>query len=398
MAALIHLKQQREYALNKADSLVSAAQNAKRELTAAESQDVDTCMAAVHALNTQIKTIESKGTIRRMLSPDGVLLTDGGGGRAFQTPQAKIFSDGYADEFYEYIQTRGAKIGAALYEGSSPAGGYAVPVVVDDQIVPLAATEMGVRALATVLPTVMDIKLPQQASFGTAAAKAENSAFGESDPTLSQITLSAFMAGIQHTLSWELAQDVPAFNAFAVRDMLLALQMYEENLFCNGTGSGQAQGLIGNVSTPIVREPDSAGNTVSISAILDLIGQLNSQYHPGAAFVMSRATSIIIRKAQVGANLFTPAWTRENGQDYLFSYPVAFSSSMPTAIRSNTPVLFGNFKDGYVIGDRGGSGINVKVLDQPLATQGQIILLAYRRMDARVRRTEAIQALTIASS
>ena len=38
-------------------------------------------------------------------------------------------------------------------------------------------------------------------------------------------------------------------------------------------------------------------------------------------------------------------------------------------------MLFGDFKRGYVIGDRGGSGINVKVLDQPLATQGQIVLL-----------------------
>ena len=248
----------------------------------------------------------------------------------------------------------------------------------------------------------MDIKLPQQTAFGTAAAKSESggstNSFSESDPTLAQITLSAYIAGITHTISWELAQDVPAFQAFAVRDMILALQMYEENLFCNGTGSGQALGLFGNVATPIVREPDSAGNVVSINAILDLIGQLNSQYHPGAAFLMSRATSIIIRKAQVGANLFTPAWTREGNQDYLFGYPVAFSTSAPTAIRGNSPVLFGNFKDGYCIGDRGGSGINVKVLDQPLATSGPLILLAYRRMDGRVRRTEDMKQLIIAAS
>jgi HK97 family phage major capsid protein len=71
---------------------------------------------------------------------------------------------------------------------------------------------------------------------------------------------------------------------------------------------------------------------------------------------------------------------------------------MPAAARSACPVLFGDFKQGYVIGDRGGSGINVKVLDQPLAQQGQIVLLAFRRTDGRVRRSEAIQSYNVAAS
>jgi hypothetical protein len=37
----------------------------------------------------------------------------------------------------------------------------------------------------------------------------------------------------------------------------------------------------------------------------------------------------------------------------------------------------------------------VKILDQPLALQGQIALLAYRRSDGRVRRSEAIQAISL---
>jgi HK97 family phage major capsid protein len=59
--------------------------------------------------------------------------------------------------------------------------------------------------------------------------------------------------------------------------------------------------------------------------------------------------------------------------------------------------LFGDFKQGYVIGDRGGSGINVKILDQPKATEGILQLLAYRRTDGRIRRAEAIQAITLHS-
>lgn len=152
------------------------------------------------------------------------------------------------------------------------------------------------------------------------------------------------------------------------------------------------------MGTGTTEEPDANGNLVSISGILDLIATLKSTYHPNASFLMTRATSVIIRKAQVQANLFEPAWTRVGKQDYLFGYPVFFSASMPTAARSATPVLFGDFKLGYTIGDRGGAGINVKVLDQPLATQGQLQLLTYRRTDGRVRRSEAIQSYNVAAS
>jgi HK97 family phage major capsid protein len=312
----------------------------------------------------------------------------GAGGRKQKNGVIQPLSADYAEQFLEYVQSNGRTIGASLSEGTNSAGGYAVPVVVDGQIVPLAPSESAVRQLATVIPTTSDIKIPQKGSFGTATAKAENAAFAENDPTLSQITLSAFMAGSMDKISWELAQDVPAFQNFVVDDLILAQQMYEENKYINGSGTGEPQGLIGNVG---------AGTTqaLSLNGILDLIGTLNEAYHSTAAFLMQRATSIAIRKLQVGANLFTPVWTRVGNQDYLNGYPAYFSASMPANTGTNTPILFGSFKAGYAIGDRGGSGISIKVLDQTFAVNGQIALLAYRRTDGRVRRSEAIQGYTL---
>jgi HK97 family phage major capsid protein len=132
-----------------------------------------------------------------------------------------------------------------------------------------------------------------------------------------------------------------------------------------------------------------------LAATFDVLGKLNAAYHPGASWLMSRATGAAIRKAQMASNLFAPVWTRENGQDFLHGYPVTFDAYVPAIAAGATPVLFGNFKQGYLIGDRGGSGINVKLLDQPKATEGQLILLAYRRTDGRVRRSEAIQGITL---
>lgn len=399
---LFELKKQRAFAQNKADSILRAAESANRELTETESSEIDTAMAAVTAITPQIAKIESRNTVQQFLV-GGKLIQAAGNLRQARTPDAPVvLSEDYYNDFFTWIGSRGQQVNAALYEGSGPAGGYVVPVVVEGQVVPLAPVEMGVRTVATVIPTATDIKIPTQSTFGTAAAKAESggstNSFAESDPTLNQFTLSAFMAGISHTISWEIAQDVPSFQQFCITDMVLAQQMFEGNLYVNGNGTGQAQGLIGNTGTGVTGVAAGSDSYASelLGATFDVLGKLNAAYHPGAGWLMSRATGVVIRKAQMQANLFAPVWTRENGQDYLHGYPVTFDGNMPAVATTKTPLLFGNFRAGYVIGDRGGSGINVKILDQPLATSGQLILLAYRRTDGRVRRSEAIQAITLA--
>jgi len=405
MSNLFELKREQKAALDKMENLIQQAENEGRELTAAQETDFAICQRAVNTLKPQIAAIEKQNTLRKFVDAGGHILPGGSGS---PTPEnlmrkpAQTLSSDYFGDFHRWIQSSGREVSAAMYEGSNTGGGYAVPIVVDDQIVPLAISETGVRKLASVIPTVSDIKFPTKSAFGTAALKAESGAtpysFGGTQPTVGQFTLSAFMGGVAGDISWELVQDVPAFQQFAVQDMLDAMTMFEEELFISGTGTGEAQGLIGNVGAGVIEEPDTLGNLVSIAGTLDLTGTLNALYHPGASWLMARPTSILIRKAQTEANLFVPAWTRVGNQDFLHGYPVEYSAFMPAAARAATPVLFGDFKRGYVIGDRGGSGINVKILDQPKATQGLLTLLAYRRMDGRVRRSEAMQSYTIASS
>jgi HK97 family phage major capsid protein len=402
MPQLFELKQEHHAAITRAEQVIAAAENANRPLTASESETVDTAIAEAKALEPQISTLEKANTLRSMVSREGRLSLSDTKPRFGAGSSKKSFSRDYAEAFSAFLASGGQTVNAALYEGSNSAGGYAVPVITDDQIVPLAPQEMSIRQLATIIPTSNDIKIPRKTTYAVATGKAESGAtansFSESEGAIDQFTLSAFMAGVVQYLSWELVQDVPAFQAFAIQDMLTAQQQYEEGTYVSGTGTGQAQGLIGNVGAGVTEEPDANGNLVSIDGTLDLIGSLNAVYHPNASFLMSRPTSIIIRKAQRQANLFEPVWTRSNGTDYLHGYPVGYASTMPTAARGACPVLFGDFKQGYVIGDRGGSGINIKILDQPRALQGQLMLLAYRRTDGRVRRSEAIQSYNIASS
>jgi HK97 family phage major capsid protein len=425
---LFDMKKRREELLSKCEGVLKVAEIAKRQATEDESKIMDECMVEINALNPQIERVEKLNTLRTQF-PTGRVLTDlpaNGSKNARRNHKKRVLTPEYVDAFSDWAASRGRqttpelmaglddeggfvfpverRMQAASYESSNPAGGYAVPSQVAGEIIPLAPPEFGVYKLATVLPTSMDIKFPRKGAHGTAAAKTESGAsthdFGGTDATLEQFTLSAFMVGHVEDASWELLQDVNAFQAFMTDDILLSIAILKEAGFCTGSGSSESQGLIGNTGTgtgtPV--EPDTAGNLISINSTYDVLGVLNAIYHPGASWLMQRATSISVRKAQTQSNLFSQVWNRVGNQDFLHGYPVEYSTSMPANSRGNVPVLFGDFKRGYIIGERGGAGVNVKILDQTKAVSGLLQVLGYQRVDGRVRRSEAIQQIKVALS
>jgi HK97 family phage major capsid protein len=405
---LQELQAQHDHALAMADGVVSAAERQKRNLTTYEQQAFDTNMRVADDLKPKIAAAKasavptarrSHAEIRAELAkyPREPHLISRGNGLSPIMPDK--FSRDYYRGFYGGYLGRNGPLNASMQEGVSSSGGYAVPVIVDQIAVPLAPQDSAVRSLATVVPTRSDIKTPRVTARGTVVARSETSSFVIAGPSLEQFTLSAFGAGVDVQTSLELTQDVDLFNAFVLEDAVSAFLEYEESLFISGSGSGQPQGLIGNVGAGVTEEPDSNGNLVSIQGTLDILGQLKETYHKNASWLMQRATSLIIRKAQVGTNLFEPVFTRVGGVDLLHGYPVAYSSGMPTAARGATPILFGDVRKGYIIGDRGGPALLLKILDQAAgAAEGLVDLLFYRRTDGRVRRSEAIQSYTIAAS
>jgi HK97 family phage major capsid protein len=309
-----------------------------------------------------------------------------------------VLSAEYRAAFWNKLQNWSSFTNAALSEGGTAAdGSYLVPAQTDPTIPALAVIEASARKLSLVTETEMDIKLPFQASKTVASAKAETTgvgtnAFGTSVPTFNTTTLSAYMAGDSVAVSWELLQDVKALATFVTEDLNRAVYNYEENMFINGNGSGQPLGYLNGATAA-----NSAN--LSIDAILDLTGDLRQAYYANASFLAHRQTIIALYKAQIAASQFQQFITYDAaGNCRLLGFPVAFSSSMPVYSASpavSGAVLFGDFKASWVIGDRGGSAIRAKVLDQVAALNGQTIVLGYRRTDQRCRIAEAVQLYTV---
>lgn len=456
---LQELKQEQKATLDAAGALVTACENAGRGMTASEKEQYDGHMAKFKSLQSTVRAREEQNTIRTMLT-NGMLLTDGPGDSpiagTFMNPvtlsphMAETRKPEYKKALHDFLSTGGKaheaeliagadgvggyhipgselytrqrlangtfpKMGAAMYEGtnggSDAAGGYAVSIPTVQQIVPLALPDLGIFDASLVIPTATDIKIPQQASFGESALKAESTGtiatFGGTDPTLGQIELSAYTAGALRLASWELLQDVQAFQQFIIDDLLKGQRILEDQLLATGTGTNQAQGVFGNTGTGTGAAYELTGadtdGSLLLNSLFDVTSTLKAAYQANAVWIMSRATGLAIRRAQMQSNLFVPVFTVDaDGTERILGKPVFYdvnAPALPTATSAGViPILYGDFKQGYIVGVRGGTGINVKILDQPWANQGQLGILAYRRLDGRIRRSEAIQAITISHS
>lgn len=241
-------KSQREH-LAAAEALLG---DSNHVLTQAETEQYDKHMAMIDDISRTIAAHEKKNTLRNFFKngqPSGALLHNDDGPASedsigfvgtFSMPpdSAETHSPQYKASLLNFLRTggkahseelmagadgnggylmpgsylytrqRGANgafsgMSAALYEGaggnSDAAGGYAINVPTVQQIVPLALPDLGIFDASMVIPTATDIKIPQQVSFGTSEIKSESTGtmaqFGGTDPTLGQITLSAYMAG-----------------------------------------------------------------------------------------------------------------------------------------------------------------------------------------------------------
>jgi HK97 family phage major capsid protein len=459
MPTLLELKSKQQEALDRADAALKAGEASGRAMTPAEVEQYHLGMADFSAIASQIAAGNRDRTLQ-VFGPDGKINPAFLGGR-MEPPPPNAFgarpldprtrTGEYAADFQRFLTSKGQLrsdtllagfdgldgyvipgsdrwtrqraangqpvMSAALYEGvgggSTTAGGDLISVpTAQEMLVPLGLPDLGIFNASTVIGTASDIKVPVHAAFGGSALKSESGSstnvFAETDPTLSQFTLSAWMIGNQRTVSWELLQDAPVFQSFTTSDLLAAQQIYEGSLYVNGSGSSQPQGLLGNTGTGTGSAYELVGTASTdaqtlLNALYDVQGTLKERYAANASFVMSRATAMSIRKAQTQTNLFIPVVrVAADGTTLVLDRPVFFDTNMPalpTATSSGVvPILYGDFAAGYLIGVRGGGGINVKILDQPLATSGQLILLAYRRVDGRVRRSEAIQQIQISHS
>ncbi len=133
-----------------------------------------------------------------------------------------------------------------------------------------------------------------------------------------------------------------------------------------------------------------------LGVLSDAIFAIKTQYRAGAVWLMNSTTAKVFSrwKDADGRPLWQPALTA-GMPSTLCSYAVQTDESMPDIGANAHPVLFGDFRRGYVITDAGGLRITV---DDNITTPGFIKYYFRKRVGGIVADNRAVVAIRSAAS
>jgi HK97 family phage major capsid protein len=167
--------------------------------------------------------------------------------------------------------------------------------------------------------------------------------------------------------------------------------------FTTGTGTGQPEGVQTNAT---VGKTGATGQTTTVilNDLIDLVHSVDPAYRvgEGVAWMMSDSALGTVRKlrddsggAGVGRPVIEPS-VQGGLPDSLFGFPIVVNQDMPVMAANAKSILFGNFRQYYVIRDA--LDFSVKRLDERYADLLQVGFLGWQRSDALVQDAAAVKA------
>jgi HK97 family phage major capsid protein len=273
----------------------------------------------------------------------------------------------------------------ALSRATGAAGNYLVPTDFYNQIIRAIRFTGSFGALANVVTTDNgdQLQVPANTAHGTASWTAENASFTASDETFNQVTLGAFKASTSIIVSEELLQD-SAFplDAFLANEFGERIGILEENSWINGSGTGQPQGVLANLTTVFTAATGNA-TTFNYTALVSGIFTLPAQYRQNASFVVNDAAARNLYLMTDTQN--RPLWNvnvATTGPDTFLGFPIYTHPNMPAPAAGTKSMMFGDWRRVYTV--RRVAGFSLQRQNELYSNNGQVGFRGQERVDGRV--------------
>jgi HK97 family phage major capsid protein len=300
----------------------------------------------------------------------------------------------------------------ALSGASGAEGGFAVPREIDAMIGATLKSLSPIRAIANVVQTGSAGYRKLVATGATAAGWVGETAprpetatrsFAEiapptgelyANPAASQAMLDDAMFDVESWLADEIAREFAASEGAA---------------FLTGNGAGRPKGLLTYATTAQNDNLRAFGTIQHVASgaagafaaanpqdrLVDLVHALRAPYRQGAVWVMNSDTLARIRKLKTsdGAFIWQPGLV-EGQAATLLGYPVVEAEDMPDIAADSLSIAFGNFKEAYVIADRGETAI----LRDPFSNKPFVHFYATKRVGGALTNSEAVKLMKFAAS
>lgn len=281
--------------------------------------------------------------------------------------------------------------------GTGAAGGYTVPPAFRNRIIEQMQFIAPMRSSVEVITTDTGATLPWPTVDDTAnegAILGENTAATEQDVAFGQADLGAYMYTSKLVrASFQILNDT-AFDleGWLARILAQRIGRVQNRHFTVGTGTGQPDGIVTNAP---VGKQGAAGQTTTITYddLVDVADSIDPAYlgTGNVGWMLSQSSRKAIRKLRDGNDL--PIWqpsVQLGVPDTLLGYGITLNNNMPAPAASAKSLLFGDFREAYVVRDV--NGFLLLRLAERFAEFAQVGFIGFQRSDGTLQNASAVSA------
>ncbi|USQ72279.1 phage major capsid protein [Roseomonas mucosa] len=316
-----------------------------------------------------------------------------------QRPQAEVETRAFATFLRRGREGMEAPEVRSLRVSDDTAGGYLAPDQFVTELLRNVVAFSPVRSVARVANTSAGaVLLPKRAGGMTAQWVGETAPRPETTVTFGQnryeVREIACWVDVSNVMLEDSAFDVASELSFEFAE---EFGRAEGAAFVNGDGALKPFGFMQDPTIPVVPTGDAA--KITSDSILDIYHALPTAYRANAVWAMNSNTLASVRKIKDAAGgylLVDAGFNTTSPTATLMGRPVVEMPDMPDPAANTTPIVFGDFGQGYRIFDR----VALSVLRDPYsqATNGMTRFHGRRRVAGGVAKSEALRKLKIAAS
>ena len=277
--------------------------------------------------------------------------------------------------------------------GNNDTGGYAAQPNMIQAFVKAQKAFGGATNFGRTITTGNGNPLPWVLSNQTAGMGAlvgEHAPVANVEFTISKTELNAFkFTSNAVPVSIEALQDIDGFEGFIGETLGERIGRAESYYAAVGTGNtSQPQGLFVGASSAAANGNTTVltSNVITSNTLLDIEHSVNPAYRPGSAWGFNDTTFKYLRKL-TNATSGEPVWQagmQVGAPDTIYGYPYLLINEGPDMAAANTntsPIVFGS-RDAFIT--RRVKDVVLLKLDQIAALSGQVVFVAFTRMDSMV--------------
>ncbi len=311
-----------------------------------------------------------------------------------------------ANAYRKAIETKATQ--AVTSTGS--AGGFALPEIIEREIARLSVDISPIRQIATVRmvgsPDYKELFDINGAGFewvGETGTRSQTDTpdLAEVAPTFG--TASAKPQASEESLD-DLFFDVESWLTMSAAE---AIAQGEGAAFVSGNGTNKPTGFL--TGTPVstadssrafgvlqyVASGQAAAMPTSLDTLYDVVYALRARYRNNARWLTSKLVLASMRKYKDADNNYLWQPSLIVGQPSTFmGYAVNEAEDMPAVAANAFSVAFGDFREGYLIADR----VGMRITRDEITTPGFVKFYVRKRVGGKIRNSEAIKLLKIATS